>query len=182
MARELVIFVGLQAAGKSSFFRERFGATHAHVSKDLMPRAVRDKESRQLGQIEQALLIGRPVVVDNTNPRAADRAPLIELARRYEARVVGYFFEPRIQDSIRRNEARQPQVPKVARGVQRGPAREVTAEHVLRRYSPTTQRWYRARDDARVYRPRRVVRLRRPLPLEEPPHRRGPRHPDGGRR
>ena len=72
MARELVIFVGLQAAGKSSFFRERFGATHAHVSKDLMPRAARDKESRQLGQIEQALLIGRPVVVDNTNPRAAD--------------------------------------------------------------------------------------------------------------
>ena len=114
MARELVIFVGLQAAGKSSFFRERFGATHAHVSKDLMPRAARDKESRQLGQIEQALLIGRPVVVDNTNPRAADRTPLIELARRYEARVVGYFFEPRIQDSICRNQAREPQVPKVA--------------------------------------------------------------------
>ena len=114
MARELVIFVGLQAAGKSSFFRERFGATHAHVSKDLMPRAARDKESRQLAQVEQALLIGQPVVVDNTNPRAADRAPLIELARRYEARVVGYFFEPGIQDSLRRNAAREPQVPKVA--------------------------------------------------------------------
>ena len=114
MAGQLVIFVGLQAAGKSSFFRERFASTHAHVSKDLMPRAARDKESRQLAQVEQALLIGQPVVVDNTNPRAADRAPLIELARRYEARVVGYFFEPRIQDSIRRNEAREPQVPKVA--------------------------------------------------------------------
>ena len=114
MAGQLVIFVGLQAAGKSSFFRERFASTHAHVSKDLMPRAARDKESRQLAQIEQALLIGQPVVVDNTNPRAADRAPLIELARRYEARVVGYFFEPGIQDSLRRNAAREPQVPKVA--------------------------------------------------------------------
>ena len=114
MAGQLVIFVGLQAAGKSSFFRERFASTHAHVSKDLMPRAARDKESRQLAQVEQALLIGQPVVVDNTNPRAADRAPLIELARRYEARVVGYFFEPGIQDSLRRNAAREPQVPKVA--------------------------------------------------------------------
>jgi len=114
VAGQLVIFVGLQAAGKSSFFRERFASTHAHVSKDLMPRAARDKESRQLAQIEQALLIGQPVVVDNTNPRAADRAPLIELARRYEARVVGYFFEPGIQDSLRRNAAREPQVPKVA--------------------------------------------------------------------
>ena len=114
VAGQLVIFVGLQAAGKSSFFRERFASTHAHVSKDLMPRAARDKDSRQLAQIEQALLIGQPVVVDNTNPRAADRAPLIELARRYEARVVGYFFEPGIQDSLRRNAAREPQVPKVA--------------------------------------------------------------------
>ena len=114
MAGQLVIFVGLQAAGKSSFFRERFASTHAHVSKDLMPRAAHDKESRQLAQVEQALLIGQPVVVDNTNPRAADRAPLIELARRYEARVVGYFFEPGIQDSLRRNAAREPQVPKVA--------------------------------------------------------------------
>jgi len=114
VAGQLVIFVGVQAAGKSSFFRERFASTHAHVSKDLMPRAARDKESRQLAQVEQALLIGQPVVVDNTNPRAADRAPLIELARRYEARVVGYFFEPGIQDSLRRNAAREPQVPKVA--------------------------------------------------------------------
>ena len=32
---ELVILVGLQASGKSTFFRERFAATHEHVSKDL---------------------------------------------------------------------------------------------------------------------------------------------------
>src|SRR5207245_7518432 len=66
------------------------------------------------GQIAHALLIGRRVVADNPTPRAAGRAPLIELARRYEARVVGYFFEPGIQDSLRRNAAREPQVPKVA--------------------------------------------------------------------
>ncbi len=35
-APELVIFVGLQASGKSTFFRERFATTHELVSKDLL--------------------------------------------------------------------------------------------------------------------------------------------------
>ena len=35
-ALELVIFVGLQASGKSTFFRERFATTHELVSKDLL--------------------------------------------------------------------------------------------------------------------------------------------------
>lgn len=35
-AMELIIFVGLQASGKSSFYRARFAANHEHVSKDLL--------------------------------------------------------------------------------------------------------------------------------------------------
>jgi hypothetical protein len=34
-----------------------------------------------------------PVVVDNTNPTVDERAPIIELARRYGAAVLGYVFE-----------------------------------------------------------------------------------------
>jgi predicted kinase len=111
---ELIIFIGLPAAGKTSFFRERFAATHAHVSKDLMPRAARDKQARQMEQLERALAAGTAVVVDNTNPRSADRALLVELAHRHGARAVAYFFEPRVADSIKRNAERTPQVPKVA--------------------------------------------------------------------
>ena len=33
-----MILVGLPGAGKTTFYRERFAATHRHVSKDLMPR------------------------------------------------------------------------------------------------------------------------------------------------
>jgi len=111
---ELIIFIGLPAAGKTSFFRERFAATHAHVSKDLMPRAARDKQAQQMAQLERALAAGTSVVVDNTNPRSADRAVLVEIGHRHGARVVAYFFEPRIADSIKRNAERTPQVPKVA--------------------------------------------------------------------
>jgi|SRR5215218_2225674 len=62
---ELVIFVGLQASGKSTFFRERFAATHEHVSKDLF-RNNRDRNRRQAQLIESALGRDSSVVVDNT--------------------------------------------------------------------------------------------------------------------
>jgi predicted kinase len=35
---ELVVFIGLPASGKSSFYRQRFSSTHALVSKDRMSR------------------------------------------------------------------------------------------------------------------------------------------------
>jgi predicted kinase len=114
VASELVVFVGLPASGKSSFFRQRFAGTHAHVSKDLMPRSAGDKRARQMDQLEKALVTGGSAVVDNTNPRAADRAQLIEAARRHGAKSVAYYFEPRVGESIRRNESRTPRVPKVA--------------------------------------------------------------------
>ena len=44
---ELVILVGLQGSGKSTFYRERFGSTHAHVSKDNF-RNNRNPSRRQL--------------------------------------------------------------------------------------------------------------------------------------
>jgi hypothetical protein len=46
MSVELVILTGLQAAGKTTFYRERFAATHVHISKDAWPNA-RKKEARQ---------------------------------------------------------------------------------------------------------------------------------------
>ena len=114
MAGELVILVGLPASGKTSFYRQRYAATHAHVSKDLMPRSARDKQARQLAAIERALAVGGSIVVDNTNPAVPDRAPLLEIARRHGARKVAYFFPPDLAESIRRNARRTPNVPKVA--------------------------------------------------------------------
>lgn len=112
---ELVLFVGLQGAGKTTFFRERFAATHAHVSKDLWPNA-RRAEARQQRLVDEALAAGRSVVVDNTNPRRADRAPLIALGRGLGARIVGYFFDATTREAVARNAARigRQRVPDVA--------------------------------------------------------------------
>src|SRR5688572_26774382 len=85
MPPELIIFVGLQASGKSTYYQANFAATHVHVSKDLMKP--RNRDAKQLEMIEEALSHGRSVVVDNTNPTPAVRAPLIAIGQRHQARV-----------------------------------------------------------------------------------------------
>jgi predicted kinase len=114
-APELAIFVGLQAAGKSSYYREHFAQTHAHVSKDAMGNASR-REARQRALIAQALASGRSVVVDNTNPTPEIRTPLCALGRACGARVLAYFFAVPLAQCIARNERREgrARVPKVA--------------------------------------------------------------------
>jgi predicted kinase len=112
-AMELIIFVGLQASGKSTFFSERFAATHEHVSKDLLRN---NRNRRQAKLIEAALEEGSSVVVDNTNPAVEDRRTLIEVGREFGARIVGYYFEPDVRLCIGRNRRRtgKAKVPDVA--------------------------------------------------------------------
>lgn len=112
---DLVVLAGLQGAGKSSFYRARFAATHAHVSRDLFPSA-RDKRRRQRELVHAAAAAGVPVVVDDTNPHREDRAVLVELARTLGMRPVLYWFPPDVKASLARNAGREgkAQVPKVA--------------------------------------------------------------------
>lgn len=112
---ECVILIGLPATGKTSFYRERFAGTHDHVSKDLM-RHTRRPQRRQEQLVAESLAAGRSVVVDNTNPDAATRAPLIALARTHGAQITGYYFPTEAADALRRNRAREgrDRVPDVA--------------------------------------------------------------------
>ena len=115
MPPELIIFVGLQASGKSTYYHTHFAATHVHVSKDLMKNA-RNRDATQAKMIDEALAKGRSVVVDNTNPTPAVRAPLIDMGRRHGARVVAYYFETTVKDAVVRNRQREgkARVPDVA--------------------------------------------------------------------
>ena len=112
---ECIIFVGLPASGKTTFYQRRFSGTHAHVSKDLWPN-VGQKDVRQAALLRASLLAGQSVVVDNTNPAPSDRAPLIALARELGARVVGYYFTATTREAVGRNRGRDAasRVPDVA--------------------------------------------------------------------
>lgn len=98
---EAVIFVGLQAAGKSTFYRERFFATHLRLNLDML--RTRHRERRLLRVCVETNL---RFVADNTNPTRAERAAYIGPAKAAGFRVIGYYFQSRFEDCQRRNAAR----------------------------------------------------------------------------
>jgi len=67
--REAVIFVGVQGAGKTTYFAEHFAATHVHVSRDVQGTAM-----REAALIDGCLRDGRSFVIDDTNTTRASRA------------------------------------------------------------------------------------------------------------
>jgi hypothetical protein len=98
---EAVILIGIQGGGKTTFYVERFLHTHVRLSLDLL------HTRRRLDRFMDACFETRqPFVLDNTNSTAAERAPTIACARAAGFRVAGYFFEPDVSGSLRRNEQR----------------------------------------------------------------------------
>lgn len=99
---EAILFTGIPGSGKSSFYTSRFFATHVRISLDLF--RTRRREQRFL---ETCLATGQRFVVDNTNPRRTDRLRYIATARAAGFTVVGYYFQSRIEDCLRRNSERR---------------------------------------------------------------------------
>lgn len=112
---ELVILMGLQAAGKSTFTRERFAATHAHINRDQF-RNNRQPARRELNLLRESLEAGRSAVIDSTNPTRERREPLIAAGREFGCRVIGYYFQSEVQACKDRNALRtgKDRVPDVA--------------------------------------------------------------------
>ena len=108
MAKQAIIFIGIQASGKSTFYRDRFDRTHLRINLDMLK--TRHREKRLL---ETCLEIGQSFVVDNTNPTPEDRKRYIEPAQLQGFQIVGYYFQSTIAQSVRRNQGREPkwQVP-----------------------------------------------------------------------
>ena len=99
---EAILLIGIPASGKSAFYKERFFATHMRINLDML------KTRRREALILKACLASKqPFVIDNTNVLKSDRAPYIEQARSAGFRVVGYYFQSRLQDALERNRRRK---------------------------------------------------------------------------
>ena len=98
---ETVIFTGIQASGKSSFYRHRFFDTHIRINLDMLRTRHRERLL-----LHACLEAGQPFVVDNTNVTVTDRARYVAPARKAGFQVVGYYFYSSVGDALRRNQDR----------------------------------------------------------------------------
>lgn len=98
---ECVIFIGIQASGKSTFYKERFFATHVRINLDMLKT-----RHRENAYVMTSIQTRQPFVVDNTNPTKEERAKYIEAAKAAGFRITGYYFEPDFHTSMGRNEQR----------------------------------------------------------------------------
>ena len=94
---ELVIFIGIQASGKSSFYRDRFFDSHVRINLDMLRTRHRERIL-----FEACLEAKQSMVIDNTNPTADQRARYILAARAAGFHVSGYYFQSRIEECRQR--------------------------------------------------------------------------------
>ncbi len=109
---EAVIFIGIPASGKSTFYLQRFFATHIRINLDML----RTRHREQL-LVEACLAARQPFVVDNTNVTRDDRARYIVPARAAGFRILGYYFQSSLGASIDRNSARAPSAVVPVKGI-----------------------------------------------------------------
>lgn len=105
---QLILFVGLQGSGKSTFFARRFADTHVRLNMDMLVTRHRERLLFEACLAAKAL-----AVIDNTNPTPEERARYIGPARAARFSVVGYYFQSSVETCRQRNEARSRVVPLV---------------------------------------------------------------------
>ncbi len=98
---EIVLFIGIQGSGKSSFYKERYFTTHVRISLDLL--RTRHREQRML---DLCLETQQRFVIDNTNPTRAERQKYLEAAIVARYAVTGYYFQSQVDDCLKRNSQR----------------------------------------------------------------------------
>jgi len=98
---EAIIFCGIQATGKTTFFKERFFRSHIRISLDLL-----NTRNKELRFIETCINTSQPFVIDNTNPSLEERAKYITIAKANKFKVIGYYFQSKLVEAITRNNQR----------------------------------------------------------------------------
>ena len=99
---EVIIFIGIQASGKSAFHHRYFRDSHVRVNLDML------RTRRRESLLFNACLEGETrCVIDNTNVSRKSRERYILPARERDFPVMGYYFASGAAECLRRNAERR---------------------------------------------------------------------------
>lgn len=97
----MVLMIGIQGSGKSTFCNEYL---EGFIRINLDTLHTRNKENIA---IIKAIAGKDNLVIDNTNPTAAERVEYIQRGKEAGYRIIGFFMQSKLQDCIARNEQRE---------------------------------------------------------------------------
>jgi predicted kinase len=98
---EMIIFIGIQAAGKSTFYKDNFFNTHLRISNDLLKTKSREKLLLEYCQKTQLSF-----VIDNTNVTKKLRERYIVFSKNISIPIKGYYFKTNLERSLKWNNSR----------------------------------------------------------------------------
>ena len=101
MEKTMVIMIGIQGSGKSTFYHKYLADSFVRINLDTLK--TRHQENLLISECIQS---GKSFAVDNTNPTREDRQRYIPLAQYAGYKVIGYFMESKLKTCIERNNQR----------------------------------------------------------------------------
>jgi len=98
---EMIVFVGLQGSGKTTYYERDFRDTHLRINLDMLKT-----RRREAAVIDACLSVGQRFVVDNTNPGSKDREIYLAKAKAHHFKSIAYFFDVPFETCKVRNRQR----------------------------------------------------------------------------
>lgn len=105
----MLIFTGIPASGKTSFYNQYFKNDYKHINLDTLKTRYQETLAIQEGFKHKENL-----VIDNTNITKEERQKYISAGKENNYKIIGYYFKSSINECIERNEKRENKIPRTA--------------------------------------------------------------------
>jgi len=98
----MIMFIGLQGSGKSTYYQAHFSDTHLRINLDMLRT-----RRREDAVLQACLENGQRCVIDNTSPSGEERSGYIAKAKQNHFTTVAYYFDVPFDVCLQRNSLRQ---------------------------------------------------------------------------
>lgn len=108
---QLIIFIGIQGAGKSTFYKQNFVDTHIRLNGDMLKT-----KHRQNVLFNACLHSKTRTIIDKININKQSRQNFIQQAQLQHFEIIAYYFDVELKHAIKRNNQRtgKAKIPEIA--------------------------------------------------------------------